>query len=258
MLTPLSRSNPAISPRKVRRAGGLLLLLLGLSLGCKKVDDLRGGGEATPASSSAAAASSGAPTAEAAGDASGTSPLPFAVGQWTRYKTTRDGAPAGDVSYRVTGKEGNAFWIQIQIDQPGGKPADVSILIDFKNGRASKDFKVEKAKVTLPTGQTHTLSGPMLGAAMKGFGGQLAALAVDSLEGLPQEDVKVAAGDFKGCYYRDFDFKVMNIHSKGRVWNHTKVPINAMVKNESNTDGAKVVFELAEYGLTADDKQAAP
>ena len=60
------------------------------------------------------------------------------------------------------------------------------------------------------------------------------------------------AGEFKGCYYRDFDVKVMNIHSKGRVWNHTKVPINAMIKNESTTNGSKVVFELKEFGTKAE------
>lgn len=250
MLTPDSRTNRGNS----RTAGLALVLLVGGSLGCKKIDELRGEGkaEAAPAAS-VAGAGSAASESEASGDKSGTLPLPFAVGQWSRYKTTRNGAPAGDVTYRVTGKEGNAFWIQIEMAQaPGGKSTEVSILMDFKDGRSSKDFSVEKAKVTLPTGQTHTLSGPLLNAAIKGFGGQLAALAIDSLEGLPQEDVKVPAGEFKGCYYRDFDIKVMNIHSKGRVWNHTKVPINAMVKNESTTDGVKVIFLLDAYGTKAE------
>ena len=124
--------------------------------------------------------------------------------------------------------------------------------VPLPDGRSSKDFDVKRAKVQLPTGQTHTISGPMLDMAMKGFSGQLAALAIDSLEGLPQEDVTVPAGEFKGCYYRDFDVKVMNIHSKGRVWNHTKVPINAMIKNESTTNGSKVVFELKEFGTKAE------
>ncbi len=248
---PANDRKLAITPRGASLA---LATLLVASLGCKKIDDLRGESKAEPSAVAAPAASaSGGGTQAAAGARSGTQPMPFAVGQWSRFKTSRNGAPAGDLTYRITGKEGDAFWIRFEMHDPSGKLTEVEILIDFEGGRASKNFDVKQAKVKLPTGQTHSLSGPLLNAAMKGFSGQLAALAIDSLEGLPQEDVKVPAGEFKGCYYRDYDFKVMNIHSKGRVWNHTKVPINAMVKNESTTDGAKVLFELEAYGTSASD-----
>ncbi len=244
-----SRAIPSTPKPGTLLAAGCVFVAL---LGCKQISDLKGDAPAPLVAASGATAGSAAPTEAApAGGDSGLEPLPFAVGQWAKYTSTRGGAPSGGVTYRVTGVEDTAYWIDMEIANPGHGAANVSVLMDFKGKRTSKDFSVRKAKIKLPTGQVHTLSGVMLDAALKGFSAQLANLAVDSFEGLPKEDVKVPAGDFSGCYYRDFDFKVMNIHSKGRVWNHSKVPISAMIKNESTTNGEKVLFVLEAYGTEA-------
>lgn len=244
LANPSKATPPTPKPRAFLLAGCVFVALLG----CKQINDLKDSPSIVASISPDSSAGPSTSAATPAGDESGTEPMQFAVGQWAKYTTTRGGAPAGDVTYRVSGVEGPAHWIDVEVNNPGQGATKVSVLMDFKGKRTSKDFSVEKAKVTLPTGQVHTLSGVMLQAALKGFSSQLANLAIDSFDGLPKEDVKVPAGEFKGCYYRDFDFKVMNITAKGRVWNHSKVPIAAMVKNESTSNGEKVLFVLDSYG----------
>lgn len=92
-----------------------------------------------------------------------------------------------------------------------------------------------------------TFSGATVAATQKQFDQFIGRFAVPKFAGLPQEDVTVPAGRFRGCYQRSEQVEMFGIRDESTIWNHTAVPIMAMVKLVSK-DGT--VFELEDYGLT--------
>ncbi|MBX3183100.1 MAG: hypothetical protein KIT72_17060 [Polyangiaceae bacterium] len=243
-----------LGERRAARYGSPLfvVLTLGALLACKWVPE-----PDENERKAAAAGSAGTATAPAQGDAnpqnpvqtaSGVKPLPIAVGQWARYKSTQGGGTT--LTYRVTGEESGAHWIDISTQGSSGE-ATVSMLMSFELGRDYDSLNVKRAKVKLPDGKEHQVSGVLLKPVLQGLRGQLGALGYVSFEKMEKEDVTVPAGRFPGSYYRDLDVKVYGIASKGRAWHHSSVPIAALVKTETVTQGERVVIELEAYGLTS-------
>lgn len=245
----------------------LLSVVLSALLGCKiaekakaLVEEQTGGGSApktassvasAPAAGSASAAASGSAPAPAAGGSTVPSPKSakrpeLAVGQWHTHRVTKNGKPTGEFSYRVVGKEGDAFWMEVENDT-GGKTMVLQILLGVPDIHAPEKATIEKVKMKLPGGRVQELSGAMLKMTQGQYQKMVGSIIGQTeLEG-PQKTVSVEAGTFEDCYERETDVEVIGIRTQSTIWNHPAVPITTMVESISK-DGTR--FELVDYGMT--------
>ncbi len=227
-----------------------MVLTLGALLACKWVpepDENERKAAAAGSASTATVPAQGDANPQTPGKASGVKPMPIAVGQWARYKSSQSGGST--LTYRVTGEESGAYWIDISTKGSSGETT-VSVLMSFELGRDYDSLNVKQAKVRLPNGKEHKVSGALMKPVLEGLRGQLGPLGYVSFETMNKEDVTVPGGSFPGSYYRDIDVNIYGIASKGRSWHHSSVPIAALVKSEMVTQGERAVVELEAYGLT--------
>ena len=172
-------------------------------------------------------------------------PLPVRKGQWVRYDI-KDGSGSRQLTSALVGNEGDSHWLDVSIDKPGGA-ISIQILLSIPDRTDPSTVEIEQFKIKMPGGKVQTFSGATVAMAEKQFKNVIGRFGIPKLTGLPQEDVTVPAGRFRGCYKRTEKVEMFGLKDESTVWNHTAVPIMAMVKLVSK-DGA--VFELAGYGLT--------
>jgi hypothetical protein len=229
----------------------VLALVVAFGLGCDALSSASA--DEPPAKSTGSKAAKAAATAKPTVDDGSIPPpktveaLPIREGQWVRFDID-DGKGNGKrkFSYAVIGKEGDAHWLDVMVEQPTGA-VSVQILVSIPDRNDASQVKIKKFKVKLPTGQVQTFSGATVAAAQQQFKSFMARFAIPKFAGLPQEDVTVPAGRFRGCYKRTEKVELLGLKDESSVWNHTAVPIMAMVKLVSK-DGT--TFELTGYGLT--------
>lgn len=224
------------------------LSLIGvLGAGCDQKGD-----EQTARSTAAPSAATAVATAATASADDGSIPppasaemLPIQAGQWVRYAIQGPGG-ARKFTYAVIRKQGDAHWLDVSVDQPGQKTS-LQILVSIPDRNDPSQVRIQEFKVKLPGGQVKSFSGPTVAMAQKQFQNVMGRFAVPKLDGLPQEDVTVPAGRFRGCYKRDEKVEMFGLKDESTVYNHPAVPIMAMVKLVSK-DGTQ--FELEGYGMT--------
>jgi len=84
-----------------------------------------------------------------------TTPLPLAVGQWSRYKLMdKEGKPAL-MTYKVVGADAGAFWVETVRETYYDKQVTL-LLLDLGKGTNLDDVEVRAACVARLTGATAT------------------------------------------------------------------------------------------------------
>ncbi len=235
-----------------------LMMLVGALISCKMVDAVkkRVMGAAAPAS---ATASASAPVASASAAAAATPaggkvvPAPsawkvadLAVGQHATYRIKQANGSVATVEYKIVGKKGDAYWMEVDNRRTGKPPAMFQILMSIPSRTTTKGVDVKGMRIKVG-GRVQEFHGAMMRAIEKGTSKYLDALSVPKLAGKPQQDKTVAAGSFKGCYKWRATSKFGGLKSTGTHWSHPAVPIMGLVKSELE-DGTSV--ELISYGMT--------
>jgi hypothetical protein len=159
------------------------------------------------------------------------SPQPLAVGQWVEYRLTGSNKRPGFVSYKVVGKQGEAFWVETALTTYTGKQ-ETLMLIDFGDRSDPEKFKVHSVKmrsndkpIDIPPG-TMQMMQAMWKPAMSAF-------VIDWSASAPRENARADAGEFEGCYKRRMDIGIGPYHQKTDAWLHPAVPINGIVRSAS-------------------------
>jgi len=238
----------------VTRFSPALLVLAFAAFGCesKKPD-----GAAPPPSANApnanpeaAAKTTNAPeTGKKSFPASDKFDLPaLAVGQWVRMLVTTAGQPPAQTFVRIVGKEGDAFWYEIESNTPTGTTI-VQFLMDEASRTNFSKGAIKKMKMRVGTGPVQEFSGPTLAAVSAVTDNYISLIGKPNLDKAERADATVNAGEFKGCYVHEIEQNIMGMSMKVKSWNHPAVPINGFVRSESITDGNKVTTELYEMHL---------
>ena len=216
-----SRDHASLPP--VKRSAILLSLCL---MGC-------------PTSKSEEAPSPAASTAAS----NAKSLIPLAVGQWTKHRVTREDGSQSTIRYQVIGQESGAFWIEVA----SGDGTGTVIQLLMKTGSA-QDAELLAGRVRSPNGEIKESRGKEFEKHKDGFRKAISGTLLPKMAGLPQKDVTVPAGTFKGCYEDVRTTSVSQITAKNRTFVHPSVPITGLVKSE--TVGEKHKMELEAFGLT--------
>ncbi|MDI1445334.1 hypothetical protein [Polyangium sp. 6x1] len=175
---------------------------------------------------------------------------PLAVGQWIRIAVEPKGAPPSQVFVRIVGKEGEAFWYEIEQNTPSG----TSISQFLVDNAASKGFDknaVRKLRTKLDSGPVQEPSEPqaILDAA-KAVEAYAAILAPPpDFTKAERKDAKVTAGLFQGCFMYEAEQDQIGQASKAKetVFRHPAVPITGFVRSEgTQSSGTPVTKELLE------------
>lgn len=237
-----------------RSCSSVLLVSALAAFGCesKKPD----GASPTPATTSAPDATTAAakPTsAPAAEKKSYPAPsdfnlVPMAVGQWIRLVVKTDGQPPAQTFIRIVGKEGDAFWCEIEQNTPTGTTV-IQFLMDEAARNDFKPNSIKKLKLRVNTGPVQELSGVALAASGALTEKYIRMIGKPNLDKAARSDASVNAGEFKGCYQHEYDESILGVTMKIKSWNHPAVPINGLVRSEGTANGKNTTTELYEMHL---------
>ena len=174
--------------------------------------------------------------------------VPLAVGQWVRLLVTTKGQPPAQTFVRIVGKEGDAFWYEIESNTPNGTTVVQFLMDEASRANFSKNA-IKKMKMKVGLGPVQEFSGATLAAASAVTDSYISLIGKPNLDKAERADVTVTAGEFKGCYVHEIEQSVMGISVKVKSWNHPAVPINGFVRSESATNGIPTATELFEMHM---------
>lgn len=206
------------------------------------------GSKPAPTGASTNASTSASPGAKSYPAPTNFDLVPLAVGQWIRLLVKTAGEPPMPTVIRIVGKEGTAFWCEIEQDAPSGK----TVLQFLMEENARSDFKsnsIKKLKIKVGNGAVQELSGATLAASGAMTDRFIQLIGKPKVDGAQRADATVQAGEFKGCYLHDYDQKILGISMKIKSWNHPAVPINGFVRSEGTANGKQTTTELVEMHM---------
>jgi hypothetical protein len=235
-----------------QRSFSVLLVLALAAFGCesKKTD----GAAPTPAGNAPAEATpASTPGSTTEAKKSYSSPekfdlVPLAVGQWIRMLVKTPGQPPAQTYIRIVGKEGDAFWYEIESNTPNGTTVlqfliEESARLNFSKGA------VKKMKMKVGLAPIQELSGPAMVAVSAITDNYVSLISKPDVDKAERADANVNAGEFKGCYVHEIEQNVLGTIMKVKSWNHPAVPINGFVRSEGTADGANTTTELWEMHM---------
>ncbi|MDC3961175.1 hypothetical protein [Polyangium jinanense] len=173
---------------------------------------------------------------------------PLAVGQWIRFAVESKGVPPSQVFVRIVGKEGEAFWYEIEANTPTGTTISQFLV----ENAASKGFDknaIRKMRTKADTGPVQEQTEPR-DAILK------AAESVEEFAAIlnpppdfakvERKEAKVTAGLFQGCFVYEAEHEEGGVKTKETVFRHPAVPITGFVRSEGTRGSAAVTKELLE------------
>lgn len=233
----------------------LVSLVLAVTLaGCGGGEE-KGGAKAGPSAGGPSAAAPASAGAGAAGAKEFPAPSawelrPLAVGQWIRVRMTVQGDPPTDLQFKIVGKEGNAFWYEVESSSAKGSSV-IQVLLDEGIRRGYQPGStIKKARVKAPGAPVQELSGPTLAMASKVVDDQIGLLGPPDLAKSPRADATTPVGTFRGCFVREDNKTVYGVSMKMKTWYHPEVPVMGFVRAEGQSGGKPTTMELLEVHET--------
>jgi hypothetical protein len=174
-------------------------------------------------------------------------PMAFAVGQWTQHRYTDDKGQPALVTYKLVGQEGGAYWIEIATDTYKGHQA-VRLQVALLGGRDPSAMDIRS--VRLKTGRGAPTDVPA--TAIAEYRDELDLLAA-AWESQQQDDVRVPAGKFIGCYRSDTGTPWGPWRAPSTVCTHPAVPLAGVIRAQPT--GRSTLMELVNFGLSGAESE---
>lgn len=162
------------------------------------------------------------------------------VGSWAKYRM-----PTGEATWGLLEKRGDDEWL-VDAKVAGRMPIAVQAWVRVSDLRDRRSIEVRSLRAKIGNGPIQTFptaAGTPVSALFDKF---MSASAPPKFEGLPQEDVKVEAAEFRGCYKWSNKLTLMGMTVDETVWTHPAVPLPSIVKS---ADAKGEGMELIAYGL---------
>jgi hypothetical protein len=172
-------------------------------------------------------------------------PMPLAVGQWTKLKLVDKNGRPSFTTYKVVGQDGDATWVEVVTEQYTGRTV-LKMLVAF--GDRTDVNKVAIRRVILKQRDRAPIEyeQPVLGM-VQGTYKSVARALVLRWDGLGQETKRAPAGTFTGAFTAEAEVSLFGYSSRAKTWSHTAVPVQGLVHSD-NDDGSTI--DLVEFGLT--------
>lgn len=188
-------------------------------------------------------------------------PKPWAEGQWALYKTTSTDGHPSVMRTGIVGREDGGYWLETETWSYSSHsiskalyskmPTTAEESVDFLQKIVSKsdDGPVQKQDFSA-NDESARMMKQLMRAVITG-----AVSAPTTVEGMPREDLAVAAGRFAGCAKFPSRVNFGPVRKKITAWFHPAVPLSGSVKSVAD-DGSHTT-ELLDFG-DAGAKSALP
>lgn len=163
------------------------------------------------------------------------------VGAWSKYKIT-GGAGGGEMTYAVLEKRNSDEYLVDADANIAPMPLQIQAWVQVKDLDKPSETKLIDLDARM---NGKPLPGAMLNMSKQLWDKMMFNQQPPDFEKLPQEDVTVPAGTFRGCYRWKSKQKFMNIEAEATLWTHPAVPLPAFVKQTTDSDST---YELIAYG----------
>ena len=173
-------------------------------------------------------------------------PMPFAVGQWTQYKTTNDKGEPGFLTYKIIGQEGDAVWLEVVHESYTGRTIQ-KMLVAFGNRMDPNTVEIRAVSTKDAKGRVQEMPPPVISMMQSTYRGAVSMLII-SWQGLPQESASVPAGKFDGCFKARTDAQWGPWRSVADSWSHPAVPLSGAVRSQGVDH--PFTMELAAFGTS--------
>jgi hypothetical protein len=173
-------------------------------------------------------------------------PLPLAPGQWTQYKMVDDKNQPSFLTYKVTGQEGDAVWLEIVHDTYYGRTMQ-KMLVAFGNRMDPAQVQIRAVSTKDAKGRVNEMPPPVISMLQSTYRGVISTMIIN-WQGLPQEATTVPAGRFDGCYKARTDAQWGPWRSVADSWSHPTVPLSGAVRSQGVDH--PFTMELAAFGTS--------
>lgn len=157
-------------------------------------------------------------------------PMPLAPGQWTQYKMINDKNEPSFLTYKVTGQEADAVWVEIVNDTYYGRTMQ-KMLVAFGNRMDPSQVQIRAVSMKDAKGRVNEMPPPVISMMQSTYRSVVATMIIN-WQGLPQESASVPAGRFDGCYKARTDAQWGPFRSVADSWSHPAVPLSAAVRSQ--------------------------
>ncbi|HEY7371156.1 MAG TPA: hypothetical protein VIF57_03190 [Polyangia bacterium] len=173
-------------------------------------------------------------------------PMPFAVGQWTRYKMTNDKNQPSFITYKIVGQDGNAVWLEVVNETYTGRTMQ-KMLVAFGNRMDPNTVEIRAVSTKDAKGRVQEMPPPVISLMQSTYRGAVSMLIIN-WQGLPQESASVPAGKFDGCFKARTDAQWGPWRSVADSWSHPAVPLSGAVRSQGVDH--PFTMELAAFGTS--------
>jgi len=173
-------------------------------------------------------------------------PMPLAVGQWTQYKTINDKNEPSFITYKVTGQDGNAVWLEIVNESYYGRTMQ-KMLVAFGNRMDPNQVEIRAVSTKDAKGHVQEMPPPVVSMMQSTYKSAVSMLIIN-WQGLPQETATVPAGRFDGCFKARTDAQWGPWRSVADSWSHPTVPLSGAVRSQGVDH--QFTMELAAFGTS--------
>jgi hypothetical protein len=178
-------------------------------------------------------------------------PVKWAAGQYIVVGNTNEGVHNSVNKTTIIGKEGKGWVYEVITNDDKGKTTGMQVMVEgiekaSVNGDVSQ-IKVQWIKVLDEHGQIKKVDGQALmfyNMILKSSWEKMIVASTKFDNGGP---VTVPAGSFAGTSSMKTSVKILFSTTTSTAWMHPDVPVNGMVKSE--TDDKKYVSELLDFGF---------
>ena len=175
--------------------------------------------------------------------AAGTERPAFESGQWAQYIQFDDEGNPAQVTYKIIGREGEAFWLESE-SLTYYEHSVAKLLIAVPSWQDPSGWKVERMIVQKMGEPPQEIPPFMVQLASRPF---LDTFTLKTRAG-PPETVTVPAGTFQGAVPFENELSTPFGTFRSKTWVHGKIPVTGYVKNVSE-DGT-FRSELIAFGET--------
>jgi hypothetical protein len=173
-------------------------------------------------------------------------PMPFAVGQWTRYKMTNDKNEPSFITYKIVGQDGNAIWLEVVHEAYTGRTMQ-KMLVAFGNRMDPSTVEIRAVSTKDAKGRVQEMPAPVISMMQSTYRNAVSMLIIN-WQGLPQESAAVPAGKFDGCFKARTDAQWGPWRSVADSWSHPAVPLSGAVRSQGVDH--PFTMELAAFGTS--------
>jgi hypothetical protein len=178
-------------------------------------------------------------------------PMAFVVGQWTQHLVVYGNGMRELLTYKLVGQENGGYWLETVTESYQGREV-LKMHVVLLAGRDPSGMEIRILKIKKGKEPATEVDPGVLVNVRKDYQGALDLLTA-SFEGQQQDDARVPAGRFIGCYKSTTAASWGPWHEVSTVCSHPSVPLSGIVRGAPV--GKTGTMELVNFGLNGAESE---